>query len=105
MSALRSLLADRVRASMVAAALLVVGGLAILVATWAGMRGTGIVAGQLPYVVSGGLTAVALVVFGVGAGLLQAARRANARTRAEMTAFADTLEELVTYLQKPGTSR
>lgn len=99
MNRLQALLADPVRTSIAVGALVAAGGFVVLFATWQRMNDVAIVAGQLPFVVSGGLTALAMVIFGVGAALLQAARRANARTRAELTAFADSLDELVAVVQ------
>ena len=43
---------------------LAVAGLAVIIAGWAGTSHTVLVAGQIPYVVSGGLLGLALVVLG-----------------------------------------
>lgn len=104
MSRLRPLLADPVRLSIAVAGLLAAAGIVALLVTSQQMNDTEAVASQVSYLLSGGLAAFALVVFGLGAALLQSARQANARTRAELRAFGDALDELATALgqQRPA---
>ena len=54
---------------------LIVAGLGTLAYTWSRVAGTAIIALQLPYVISGGFTGIALVVLGVLAIYLGVKRR------------------------------
>lgn len=105
MNRLRVLLADPIRLSIAVAGLLAAAGVVAFLVTAQQMDDSDVVVTQVSYLVSGGLAAFAVVVFGLGAALLQTARRANAQTRSELTAFADALEELAAVVEKRGRAR
>ena len=77
----------------VTAAVLVVGGVVALLAGWIGVSGTVLAYRQIPYVVSGGLVGLTLIVLGVGAWL-------SADLHDEWRKL-DHLEELLGETQEP----
>jgi hypothetical protein len=85
---------------------LVVGGVLLVIVGWVGTSRTVLVAGQIPYVVSGGLLGVALVFlggflyFGYWMALLVRESRDRAtRDRADMAQMGESLEEVTRSLK------
>jgi hypothetical protein len=70
----------------------IVAGLGTLAYTWSRVAGTAIVALQLPYVISGGFTGIALVVLGVLSMYLGAKRRDSWQRDRRLEELAAILE-------------
>lgn len=87
---------DWIRRSPVSAGVvLVAAGFALIFLGWNGAAGLDFVEGQVPYVISGGLTGLALVGAGLAVVLVQAQRR-------EARAITDRLDELVEAMRALG---
>ena len=94
-----------------AGAALVVAGLACILVAWVGTSRTVLVAGQIPYLVSGGLTGLGLVFLGgfLYFGHWQAALVKDNRARAEadrenLTLLRESIEELTAAIRSGLTS-
>jgi hypothetical protein len=90
----------------VVGAAIVVGGLALILVAWVGTSRTVLVAGQIPYVVSGGLTGLGLIFLGgfLYFGHWQAALVKENRARADadrenLTLLRESIEELTTAIR------
>jgi hypothetical protein len=90
----------------VAGAALVVAGLACIIVAWVGTSRTLLVAGQIPYLVSGGLTGLGLIFLGgfLYFGHWQAAlvreNRARSETdREDLTLLRESIEELTAAIR------
>lgn len=84
MSTLRSRLADPFVGSVLLAASLALAGLIALGLTWAAVAARVEISEQVPYVISGGFTGVALIGFGCGVLVIQRRRWVTAHRRAEV---------------------
>lgn len=80
------------RSPLSAGVALVAVGFALIFLAWNGAAGRDFVEGQLPYLISGGLTGLALVGTGLTVALVQAQRR-------EARAITDRLDEVVEALR------
>jgi hypothetical protein len=89
---------DWIRRSPVSAGVaLVAVGFALIFLAWNGAAGRDFVEGQLPYLISGGLTGLALVGTGLTVALVQAQRR-------EARAVTDRLDELIEVVRANSAS-
>lgn len=95
----------------IAGAALVVAGLACILVAWVGTSRTVLVAGQIPYLVSGGLTGLAMVFLGgfLYFGHWQAALVKENRSRAEtdsenLALLRESIEELTAAIRDGMTS-
>lgn len=77
-------LRDAFTRSVVLAVGLIAGGFVAIGLGWKGTAGSLVVAGQLPYLFSGGVGGLALIVTGAGILTVQANRYWNARERARL---------------------
>lgn len=73
----------------------VVGGFAAVFLGWRGVARTLAVEVQLPYLVSGGVAGLGLIVVGITVVLLQAERRQAAMERQRLRSVADRLADVV----------
>jgi hypothetical protein len=98
-------LGDPFRTGAIVGALVAVAGFATLLFTAARMRGATLVPQQVPYVVSGGLTALGLIVFGLVTCILMASRAAIEDRTADLAHLAETLESLGVHHDDPSRHR
>ena len=75
---------DAFTRSVVFALTLIAGGFVAIGLGWKGVAGSLVVAEQLPYLLSGGLGGIALIVAGSGILTVQASRYWNARERTRL---------------------
>src|ERR1041385_8800245 len=80
---------------------LVVAGFAVMAAGWRGAARTLVVPFQIPYVVSGGIGGLALVVLGAGVFLVQVGRRHAADERGAGDRVLLELDALLAARDKP----
>src|SRR5438105_12138704 len=83
-----------------AVGLVALGGIVIFLA-WNGAAGKDYAQGQLPYVISGGVGGLALVITGLTVGIVQAIRR----DMSELGQKLDALTEALTEQNAPATTR
>lgn len=89
---LRAVTADPVRSLVGICLALVVVGFVVIFAAASRMASLRTPALQVPYIVSGGLTGFALIVFGTVVALVQLGRQSAAGHAAELASLADALE-------------
>ncbi|HJT38254.1 MAG TPA: hypothetical protein VJ818_07505 [Actinomycetota bacterium] len=98
MKALRRLRADPFARSIIISVALILGGFVAIGLAWRGAARSLIVAEQLPFIVSGGVGGLALVVAGAGMLAVQASRYWDARERRQ-------LDRLVARASGPAQER
>ncbi len=77
--------------------LLLVIGFGLIFAGWNGAAGIDYTQGQIPFLISGGITGLALVVFGATGLLLRSIRQGQDRQ-------LDELKQMSQYMQRAGSS-
>ena len=80
--------------------ILVAAGFTILGFSWSRVAGTLDVGRQMPYVISGGLTAIGLILVGLTLVHIGTARRGEAEHAKRMDRLRATFEELCTLLER-----
>jgi hypothetical protein len=68
-------------------------GFIVIFLAWNGAAGKDYVQGQVPYVISGGLGGLGLVVCGLAVVVIQAVRRDAAETRQKLDELIDAIRE------------
>lgn len=81
---------------------LVVAGFVLILYTWGRVAGLANVALQLPYVVSGGLSALALILTGLTLVIVNAKRQDLSAAERELTHLRDAVAELTVLLGAPA---
>ncbi|MDX1659623.1 MAG: hypothetical protein R3343_12445 [Nitriliruptorales bacterium] len=70
---------------------MIVGGFVLIVLAWNGAAGVDFVQGQIPYLISGGLAGLSLVIGGVGMVLVQEMRKSAASVEARLDELVEIM--------------